>query len=351
MVNGGLGLIKHYKQDLEATQVFLASVVTLVIWNWISNLRRERELIWPLRWSLTKCLFLFLRIWLVFMVVQILVLSNIDVTPAVCKKVWMITPISYLLILSACGLILALRTVVMHQFRRSVIIVTATSWTTMVITLCLCLGMKAYSRVDRDITFGLYKSCVSVSVRPWSLVFWAAPVAFDLIMLYYSVRSVMTVRKTENKAVLNVLTYDVYFAFFFIFSTHFANIIVLSVARATIQELVSGLAVAISAIMSNFIVFRFAEIRHDSRAEVDAADEFDASRRRSQTQSPDFAKSFFTRSAVPAQINLVINVEQSRERRVGDLPIAWKFQSEGSSSDNTHAICPIDFDELEDAKK
>lgn len=98
-------------------------------------------------------------------------------------------------------------------------------------------------------------------------------------------------------------------------------------------------------------MFRFAEIRHDSRAEVDAADEFDASRRRSQTQSPDFAKSFFTRSAVPAQINLVINVEQSRERRVGDLPIAWKFQGEGSSSDITHAICPIDFEELEDAKK
>ncbi|KAI0322072.1 hypothetical protein OF83DRAFT_1289573 [Amylostereum chailletii] len=81
-------LVNRAKYFIFVTQIHFCSMYAIVVWDWITSLKRERTHIWKARWTTVKGLYLFCRYWVLCIVPYLLWCFTVDHTFETCQRIF-----------------------------------------------------------------------------------------------------------------------------------------------------------------------------------------------------------------------------------------------------------------------
>lgn len=172
-----VGDIVHYK-------VYVGAVATLLFWEYLVTVNRERQLYWHFHsWSFVKILFFINRYYgLAFCIVALVLVQSNWVNQATCSRIYMIIPISFAILLAVCQGILCLRIWAIWARQRAIMILLSIAWSLVVGCMIATLCIGAYSQVPIVPAVGL-TGCLPLSRAPKIFLFWLPGIVLDCALL------------------------------------------------------------------------------------------------------------------------------------------------------------------------
>ncbi|KAI0775143.1 hypothetical protein BD413DRAFT_533485 [Trametes elegans] len=232
---------------LHVLQVYTSSMMAVCVWDWLTCLKVEWDVIWKARWSPVKCLYIWTRYYGMFAFSMMLWLFNSNFTPEQCKPLHYLTAAMCMWVTLGSESILAMRTYAFLGRQKWVGIMLAC----MLLGETGFLGYVAIAGVHQTVLPVVTKGPCTASDYPGKHVvsgYWLAPVAFDLICTFMTLWKVTTLQ-TRGSRLVKLFVREGIFYFLMVAGVNVLNAIFMFQQDANLQNINCFLALILSQVL------------------------------------------------------------------------------------------------------
>ncbi|GAA5905980.1 DUF6533 domain-containing protein [Sporobolomyces salmoneus] len=261
--------IQQFKHDLTAQNDYTVVMTAMMIWDVISTFPSEYRFVWKIKgWTYLKNVFLFNRY--ASLVLQILNMSLVvsDVSTHFCEHFFWFSPFVNTFVSTVCGTIFALHVWKLYGRDRQLLGIFAGCLLALVATMSATASQFTYLDFEPDVEQYLnFQGCIvdrkrGKSIAP-SIVFWAAPFLFNLLVLSFAIYHSITARMVGSKR-MPVFKAFVRDGIWYISVSTLVNLVSVILSAQTtnsnLHNFNSPAAIALQFIMSNRLLLR--KFRH-----------------------------------------------------------------------------------------
>ncbi|KAI0357283.1 hypothetical protein OH77DRAFT_151429 [Trametes cingulata] len=232
---------------LHVLQVYTSSMMAVAVWDWLSCLRLEWDVIWKARWSPIKALYLWTRYYGLLAFSLNLWLFNSNFTTEQCKTLHYLIAATCMWVTLGSEAILAMRTYAFLGRKM---------WTGILLTAML-VGETAYllyvsiAGVKQTILPVVDKGPCTATDAPGKHIvsgYWLAPVAFDLFCTFLTLWKVTTLQ-ARGSVLVKVFVSEGLFYFLSVSGVNVLNAIFMFQSNVNIQNINSFLSLILTQVL------------------------------------------------------------------------------------------------------
>ncbi|KAJ7466930.1 hypothetical protein FB451DRAFT_402139 [Mycena latifolia] len=238
---------------VNAAQIYIACTTSILIWDWLSCLPQEWRYIWKSKvtWSPIKILYCVVRYYTLLVLVVTDVWFFANWSESSCARYVRILPGIAVLIDLAIELVLALRIYALYRCDRKIgIFLVALIAGFLGVMIAVPILAFDYTRLPSWPGPCIVTGKPSIAGPKFIIAFYAAPMAFDIVMTAMTVYLVIAQnRLVKSSSVVNRMVRDGLFYFFAITSLNLLNVIFFIQRDEFIQAINAPMSIQISSVL------------------------------------------------------------------------------------------------------
>lgn len=254
-------LIATALRDVQSTRYSELASSTIIIWDHLSTLDQEVELIWNAHWSIGKCLFIINRYYALCCVIfNNYALFTTTLSDSFCIQWFQWQGWTGLATCMIAEIILQVRLYALYFLNKRVLALMATCFVATSVASAVVLAttlseMKASSHILPGVPV-----CVPIGVPSHLYAFWIPMIVFESLLcgmaLFRGFQGVFGGRALfrSGRHLVDILVKDSIIYFLVVFAAYSTNLIVMLFGNDDIKEIPLGFSVAMSCVMGNRLI-------------------------------------------------------------------------------------------------
>lgn len=254
-------------RDVQSTRYSELASSTIIIWDHLSTLDQEVELIWNAQWSIGKCLFIINRYYALCCVIfNNYALFTTTLTDSFCLQWFHWQGWTGLVTCMIAEIILQVRLYALYFLNKRILAIMATGFVASSVASAVILatalsGIKAGSHVLPGLPV-----CIPIGVPSHLYAFWIPMIVFESFLcgmaLYRGFQGVFgggTLFRS-GRHLVDILVKDSIIYFLVVFAAYATNLTVVLFGSNNIKEIPLGFSVAMSCVMGNRLILNVRDL-------------------------------------------------------------------------------------------